>query len=131
MADRSVYAIYARQFADRAETVEARERVWAYMRERIEDTRRADPPPLTIGVGLDADSAAGFLVFIAPREFGPETELMVALAGGVELPLGEVPDEFLEGLLARRAEMSRRGELTRFDSRRPAHLRADGTLEEW
>lgn len=131
MTDRGPLVILARRFPSRAQTEAARERVYEHMKARIDDPRAADPPPLTIGVGLDADSADGFLVFIAPREFGPETEVMARLAGGEAMPREEVPPEFVTGLLVRRATMAAQGELTRFDSRRPSTLRPDGTLEEW
>lgn len=124
--------IIARRFVDRGTMVAARERLWAYMTGRLHDPRRVDPPPLTIGAGLDADSAAAFLVVVTDDEHAPEVELMaVMLLAGAPLPLDEVPDDYLDGLIVRRAQMAREGELTRFDSVRPQTLKADGSLEDF
>lgn len=124
--------IIARKYRDQASMIAARERVWVYMSARTGDPRRAEPPPFTIGAGLDADSAQGYLVVITPDEHAPEVQILAAeLLRGADLPIAEIPDDYIEGLLVRREQMSREGALTRFDARRPSTLHRDGRLEEF
>jgi hypothetical protein len=124
--------IFARSFPNAHMMAVARDRLWDYMAARTSDPRAADPPPFTAGAGIDADSPMAFLVVITPDEHAAEVKLLVGkYVRGDELSLDEVPVDYIDGLLARRAKMTTAGMLTRFDTTRPSKLNADGTLEEF
>jgi hypothetical protein len=124
--------IFARTFPNAHMMAVARDRLWDYMAARTNDPRAAEPPPFTVGAGIDADSPRAFLVVITPDEHSAEVRLLIGkYVRGDELSLDEVPDDYIDGLLARRANMTKLGPLTRFDSARPMQLNADGTLEEF
>lgn len=115
-----------RRFGDRRQAVDAYARLAQRLVARKAEPNGADPN-VSVAVGIDADSASGFVVVYGTDEL--EVGLEADWIAGEPIDPAEVPLEYLQGLAARRREGELLGPLTLNIERRPQRLRADGSTE--
>jgi hypothetical protein len=95
---------------------------------RGEDPRAAEPN-VSVALGAYPDSVAGYVVVYGPEKL--ETDLEATWVGGDEVDPGQLDPEYLEGLAARRENLSLPGAIVGTVQRRLGRMRRDGTVDDF